>query len=48
MRHGEAERFGSLEIDQLDFDRLLDRQVRGLLPLGDAIDIAGGASVLVM
>src|SRR5262249_58524564 len=29
---GNAECFGSLEIDnQLDFDRLLDRQVRGLL-----------------
>jgi hypothetical protein len=48
MRHGEAERFGSLEVDyQLKLGRRLNRKIARLLPLGDAIDIAGGASVLV-
>jgi len=32
-RHGEAERLGGLEIDdQLEFGRLLDRQIRSLAP----------------
>ena len=47
-RHREAERLGSLEIDhQLVLGRRLHRQVGRLLALEDAIDIAGGAPVLV-
>src|SRR5262245_27139261 len=42
----EAERLGGLEVDdQLEFGRLLHRQVRWLLALEDAIDVAGGAAV---
>ena len=47
-RHVEAERFGSLEVDdQLVLGRRLHRQVGRLLALEDAIDIAGRAAVLV-
>ena len=34
-------------IDQLEFGRLLHRQVGGLLALEDAIDVAGSAPELV-
>ena len=47
-RHVEAERPGGLEVDdQLVLSRRLRRQVGGLLALENAIDIAGGAPVLV-
>ena len=47
-RHVEAERLGGLEVDhQLEFGRLLDRQVGRLLALEDAIDVAGRAPKLV-
>ena len=39
-RHGEAEHLGGLEVDdQLELDRLHDRQVSGLLTFEDAADI---------
>ena len=45
MRHVEAERLRSLEVDnQLVFRWRLHRQVGGLVALQDAIDIAGRAS----
>ena len=48
LRHVEAERLGGLEIDdELVLGRRLHRQVGRLLALQDAIDIAGGAPVLV-
>jgi hypothetical protein len=41
---GEAERFGSLEIDdQLVLCRRLHREIRGLLAFKDAIDVSSGA-----
>ena len=44
----EAEHFGGLQVDyQLKPGRRLNRKIARLLPLEDAIDIAGGASVLV-
>src|ERR1700716_4327743 len=44
----EAERLGGLEVDdQLVLGRRLHRQVGRLLALEDAVDVAGGASVLV-
>ena len=47
-RHVEAERLGGLEVDhQLVLGRRLHRQVGGLLALEDAVDVAGGAAVLV-
>ena len=47
-RHVEAERLGGLEIDhQFVLGRRLHRQVGRLLALEDAIDVAGGAPVLV-
>src|SRR6266404_486375 len=47
-RDGDAERLRGLEVeDQLDFGRLLDRQVGWLLALEDAIDAAGRAPVRV-
>src|SRR5471032_1897460 len=40
-RHGEAERFGSLHIDhQLEFGRLLYRQIGRLGAFEDLIDVA--------
>src|SRR5450631_2551161 len=46
--HSKAERLRGLEVDcQLVLCRCLHRQVRGLLALKDAIDVAGGAAVLV-
>ena len=48
VRHGEAERPGSLEVeDQLELGRRLNRQVGRLLALEDAIDAAGRLPVLV-
>ena len=45
-RDCEAERFGSLEVDnQLVFGRRLDRHVGWLLALEDAIDVAGSLPV---
>src|SRR5262249_34853224 len=39
-RHGEAERFGGLEVDdQFVFGRRLHRQIAGFLPFEDAIDV---------
>ena len=47
-RHVEAERLGGLEVDhQLVLGRRLHRQVGRLLALEDAVDVAGGAPVLV-
>ena len=47
-RHFEAERLRGLEIDhQLVLGRRLHRQIGRLLALEDAVDIAGGAAVLV-
>ena len=47
-RHGNAERLGSLEIDdQLVLGRLLYRKIGGLLAPEDAIDIAGGSAMLI-
>jgi hypothetical protein len=44
----EAERLGGLEIDdKLVLGRRLYRQVGGFLALEDAIDVAGGTSILV-
>jgi len=44
-RNGNSKGFGCLEIDdQLEFRRLLDRKVGGLLTLEDAIDIGCGAA----
>ena len=44
----EAERLGGLEVDdQFEFGRRLHRQVGRLLALEDAVDVAGGAPVLV-
>jgi hypothetical protein len=41
-RHGEAERFGGLKVDdQLEFGRLLHRQIGRFGALEDAIDIGG-------
>jgi hypothetical protein len=40
-RHGEAQGFGGLEIDdQLETRRLLDRQIAGLGAFQDLVDIA--------
>src|SRR5262249_30590830 len=47
-RHGEAECFGSLEVDdQLETGRRLDRKIGRLLAFEDAIDIPSRASVRV-
>src|SRR5450631_4304704 len=47
-RHGEAHRLGGLEIDnQLILGRRLHRKIGGLLALEDAIDVSGGAAVLL-
>ena len=47
-RDFEAERFGSFEVDyQLVFGRRLHREVGRLLALEDAINVTGGAPVLV-
>ena len=47
-RHVEAERLGGLEVDhQFVLGRRLHRQVGRLLALEDAVDVAGGAPVLV-
>jgi hypothetical protein len=41
-RHGEAERFGSLQVDdQLKFCGLLNRKITGLFALEDAVDVSG-------
>jgi hypothetical protein len=46
LRHGQAKRFGGLEVDhQLVLGRRLHRQVGGLLAPENAIDIAGGLPV---
>src|SRR5712691_1538885 len=43
--HGEAERFGSIEIDdQLEFDGLLDRQIARISASEDFVDISCGAT----
>src|SRR5262249_58279370 len=48
QRHFQAERLGSLEVDdELEFARLHDRQSGGLLTLEDAADIDGGLAVRV-
>ena len=48
VRHGEAERLGSLEVEhQLELGRRLNRQVGRLLALEDVIDVAGRLPVLV-
>src|SRR5262249_60291016 len=45
-RHGEAERFGALEIDQqLEFGRLLDRKVAGLRALENLVDVLGSPAL---
>src|SRR5262245_24675048 len=47
-RNRQAEGFGGLEIDdQLELCRLLDREIAGLGPLEDLVDIDGGASGLL-
>src|SRR5262249_20948951 len=47
-RHVDAERPGGLEVDnKLVFGRCLHWQVRWLLPLEDAIDVASSTPVLV-
>ena len=47
-RHVEAERLGGLEVDhQLVLGRRLHRQIGRLRALEDAVDIAGGAPVLL-
>ena len=44
-RNGEAKRFGSLEIDrQLEFGRLLDRDIAGFRPVQNLVDQLGRAS----
>jgi hypothetical protein len=46
--NGEPQRRGGLEInDQLILSRRLDRKVRRLFALEDAVDVAGRAAVLV-
>src|SRR5262245_45532164 len=46
--HGEAERFGRLEVDeQLDFRGLLDRQVGRLLPLENPAGVDASQTVRV-
>jgi hypothetical protein len=43
-RYIEAKRLGRLHVDdQLVFIRQLNRQIRGLLALENAVDVAGGA-----
>jgi len=45
IRNGEAERLGGLEVDdQIEFGRLLDRQVAGICPAQYLVDMRGGAS----
>src|SRR5262249_32764862 len=47
-RNFEAKRLSSFEVDdQLVFGRCLHRQVSGLRPIQDAINVAGRAAVLV-
>src|SRR5262245_5790104 len=47
-RNFEPERFSGLEVDhQLVFGRRLYRQIGRLLALQDAVDVAGGAPVLI-
>jgi hypothetical protein len=48
VRHVEAERLGGFEIDhQLVLGRRLHRKIGRLLALEDAINVAGGAPILV-
>ena len=45
---GQAELAGGLQVDdEVELDRLLDRQVAGLGALQDAVDIVGGAGKVV-
>ena len=45
-RDGEAERLGGLEVDdQLDFGRLLDRQIGGLLALENPAGVDAGLAI---
>ena len=47
-RHGQTERLGGLQVDdQLILSRCLHRQVGRLLALEDAINVGGGAPILV-
>src|SRR5262245_3873894 len=47
-RHGEAERFGGLEVDdQFVLGRCLHRHVSRLLALEGAIDVAGRTAILI-
>ena len=47
-RHGEAQRFGGLEVDhQFVLGRRLHRKVRGLRAFEDAVNIAGCLPVLL-
>ena len=46
MRHGQAERFGGLEVDdQIKFCDLLHREVGWFLAFQDAVDVGGGKPI---
>ena len=45
LRNGEAERFGGRKIDdEIEFGRLLDRDIAGLRPAQNLVDKIGGAT----